>query len=308
MLFPFSAVQDLLPVLFAVLILSQKIGFSLCTSNSSNLTSNLEQDRIYNGETVEAGKWPFMVALLFNTGMGYTQFCGGSIINDDSILTATHCAWVDSDRSAQNLTVLPSDVFVYVGHINLKTLNRNYLYAVKEFIVNPVMAATRHLVKNSLTGEEEYQLDFSQGHDAAVIKLEKKITFEEGLVTPVCLPHPKAVVIREQCIVMGWGTREDGSHPNALYQVEIPIMDGGSSCGSSSAWDRAQLICAGNPKYQKDACQGDSGGPFICPHQSEPKEYLQFGIVSYGVGCGQYGGFYQNTTAVLDWIKEQAEK
>lgn len=208
--------------------------------------------RIYHGNESQAGKWPFMVALLFNTGTGYQQFCGGSIINDDSILTATHCAWIDSDRSKMNLTALPSDIFVYVGHINIATLNKNYLYAVKEFIIHNDLASTRHPVTDPRTGEIDYDLNFAKGHDVAVIKTEEKIKFEPGLVSPVCLPHPKARVIAEKCIVMGWGEMEDGSHPMKLFEVEIPIME---NCMSSSQYATDQLICAGNIKYHKDACQ-----------------------------------------------------
>ena len=43
--------------------------------------------RIYHGQPSRQGKWPFMVAIYYDG----KQHCGGSIWNQDTILTAAHC-------------------------------------------------------------------------------------------------------------------------------------------------------------------------------------------------------------------------
>src|SRR3712207_1007270 len=52
------------------------------------------QPQIVGGERVPGGKYPFVAALLDTTRPGsdyQEQFCGGTLIDEDSVLTAAHC-------------------------------------------------------------------------------------------------------------------------------------------------------------------------------------------------------------------------
>lgn len=53
--------------------------------------------------------------------------------------------------------------------------------------------------------------------------------------------------------------------------------------------------------------QGDGGSPLVCPDQSNPARYVQSGIVSWGVGCGQKDvpGVYTDVLKMRDWIDTQ---
>ncbi len=74
--------------------------------------------QVVGGEPVPDGKYPFMAALL-NTSFGnkpsHQQFCGGTLIDEDSVLTAAHCVENNSPVSPHLLrvtvgrTVLDSD-------------------------------------------------------------------------------------------------------------------------------------------------------------------------------------------------------
>jgi len=66
-------------------------------------------------------------------------------------------------------------------------------------------------------------------------------------------------------------------------------------------------FCAGkrptNEQYSADSCQGDSGGPLVCETENG---FVQYGIVSYGKGCGnaKKPGVYAKVASAIDWIKE----
>ena len=71
-----------------------------------------------------------------------------------------------------------------------------------------------------------------------------------------------------------------------------------------SAIDFDHEFCAGEMSGGKDSCQGDSGGPVICIENGEP---IQYGIVSWGIGCAgvKYPGIYTQLSEYIDWITEQ---
>lgn len=58
--------------------------------------------------------------------------------------------------------------------------------------------------------------------------------------------------------------------------------------------------------------QGDGGGPLICAAKDESyggKKYLQVGIVSWGIGCGDENvpGVYSSVLANSQWINKKLE-
>jgi secreted trypsin-like serine protease len=68
-------------------------------------------------------------------------------------------------------------------------------------------------------------------------------------------------------------------------------------------------ICAYSPADPiKNACTGDSGGPLIIDVQEgSSNKYVQVGITSYGVGCGQVPGLYTDVSypAFKEWIMSE---
>lgn len=46
------------------------------------------------------------------------------------------------------------------------------------------------------------------------------------------------------------------------------------------------FVCAGGEKA--DTCKGDGGSPLVC-NVPGTQSYVQYGIVAWGIGCGEEG-------------------
>ena len=52
--------------------------------------------------------------------------------------------------------------------------------------------------------------------------------------------------------------------------------------------------------------QGDGGSPLVCPMRKNPLQYVQVGIVSWGIGCGTNNvpGVYADVAKAKSWIDQ----
>jgi secreted trypsin-like serine protease len=58
--------------------------------------------RVVGGETADKGQWPFM-SVFYETRYGWdSRFCGGSLINENWIITAAHCFMDPYSRKVYN--------------------------------------------------------------------------------------------------------------------------------------------------------------------------------------------------------------
>merc|ERR1712038_635944 len=237
--------------------------------------------RIVGGEEAEDGEFPFQVSLRQIGAIGATHFCGGSILNENWVVTAAHCC--------SGSTLL---MHVVAGGIKL----------------------------NSNEGEEERRdvekiiahPDYSQQdltNDICLLKLAKPLEMTD-YIQPIALPESKQDTEEgEPITVTGWGSLSEGGLilPNVLHKVSVPVV-GDDACNeyySSSGYSIVDsMICAGLPEGGKDSCQGDSGGPFFSNESPKSRELL--GVVSWGIGCARpgYPGVYTEVSHFVEWITE----
>ena len=233
---------------------------------------------IIGGRQADPGEYPFMVGLLRrNVADRYqAQFCGGSLIAADLVLTAAHC--VDGMR-ADRLDLL-------VGTHRLATPGGSRIHA-KRIIMHPGY--------NPRTS----------GNDLALVRMEVSVLSEQIQVVPTgVLPLWDA---GSPATVIGWGDRDRRgatvNFPVNLYEVDLPIV---STQGCRNAYGSdfivGKMMCAGDvANGGRDSCQGDSGGPLFV---EDGASTYQVGIVSFGIGCGiaRFPGVYTRVARYRTWI------
>jgi len=261
--------------------LTNDITSSLSTCNPG---SRQTIDKIVNGVDATQAHWPWMARLFLRENIGDTSgyACGGSIINNNWLITAAHCcdgiAQVDAtfnDASESNFesgqfTETSTDIFNHPAYGDM--------------------------TDNTFSNMDICLVKFS----SSLIR-----TGTAAACLSTAMPaHGKA------CWVAGWGTLEsNGNSPDLLQSVGVNIMDHAyCQANSNNGLLMPDDICAGMPDTDNsgltdggiDSCQGDSGGPLICDVNGAA---TLVGVVSRGVGCADEGfpGLY---TAVHtdDWI------
>uniref|UniRef100_UPI00398EB861 chymotrypsinogen A-like isoform X2 n=1 Tax=Pristiophorus japonicus TaxID=55135 RepID=UPI00398EB861 len=226
--------------------------------------------RIVNGEEAVAGSWPWQVSLQTDSGW---HFCGGSLINENWVVTAAHCGVSTAD-------------FVVVGAHD-KSLTSEL--SQKSF---PLQVIT-HPKWNTYT----------INYDVSVVKLASPARFNTQ-VSSVCLAaasddYPAGM----KCVTTGWGrTRASpAERPDKLQQAALPLL---SNTDCKQYWGNKIsdiMICAG--AAGASSCMGDSGGPLVCQKNNA---WNLVGIVSWGSGsCStRRPGVYARVTELRGWIDE----
>lgn len=216
------------------------------------------KEMITSGEGVHISQVPYQVAIYKNGNFS----CGGSILNQEWILTAAHCV---------------EEPFTYAIKVGISRLDEvGTSFNVGQKVVHPNY--------NKVTMD----------NDIALIKINGIINYNTN-VQPAKFPNSIENLYDEgrMAIVSGWGRVDplNAQPSNQLNKVEVPII---SNSLASSQLDKVDL---GHPSItsnmiatgavsndRKGTCYGDSGGPLVTRDQFGVIK--QIGIVSWGArGC-----------------------
>merc|ERR1719264_327012 len=247
-----------------------------CPRQSKNSCASMptfmqDADRIVGGEAAPS-MIPWQVAML----SGSFQFCGGTVLDSCTILTAAHCG-INTGHS------------IRAG--SLDKTNGGQKRGISQVISNTDFPYNSQTTNN----------------DWVIAKLDSPLTLG-GNVQAACLPSSASYLpttsTEARCFTSGWGTLSSGgSSPNNLHYVRVPAITN-SACNSQYGGSITDsMLCAGYPNVGgKDACQGDSGGPYVC---NDNGNAVIAGVVSWGIGCAHpnYAGVYSRVTKVLSWIQ-----
>lgn len=116
--------------------------------------------RIIGGEKAPPNYVPWQTALFYNG----IFICGGIIINENYVASASHCVNHSISFDIQLLRIV-------VGSTSLKLIEEKYIYNVSETHNHPDFNSSR----------------LSNGHDIAFVKLNRTIVFEKSRVEPACI-------------------------------------------------------------------------------------------------------------------------
>lgn len=220
--------------------------------------------RIVGGEEISIRQAPYQVSVQLLD----LHWCGGSLIADDLVLTATHCFY-----KVKNTTSIKVRVGSSVHNDGGQLMD----------------------VKNMIS-HDNYD-DPTNANDITLIRLSEKVKLSDTvkiikLATKEDTPGTPA-------FVTGWGqiTQTSIVQQKHLRGVHVSLISQ-NECRERFPEDEIfdYNVCAF--EVGKDSCLGDSGGPLTAHGKL-------YGIVSWGRGCAtHFPGVYTSVVAFSDWIKK----
>ncbi|KAJ8942494.1 hypothetical protein NQ318_017790 [Aromia moschata] len=258
------------------LIMDLPAGVYDYEDNATNTGCGIPAEgRSVTTKTTGLQEWPWMAALYrikqLEQGLEQ-QFCGGALITDTHILTASHCT--------QGLVA--ADIRVRLGEYDFGSGNET---RSRDFGVAKIIE------------HEEFVLS-TYTNDIAIVP-----TSFNTYIWPLCLPPVRENFENETAVVAGWGqTYYAGPTSEVLLQVAVPVWPHQKCVDAFLQRINDDNICAAGYEGGKDSCLGDSGGPLML--QMKNGRWATIGVVSWGIGCGNKNspGIYTKVNNYIPWI------
>ncbi|KAJ2948065.1 hypothetical protein O0L34_g9862 [Tuta absoluta] len=237
--------------------------------------------RIVGGEVTTIAQHPYIAAMLrYNPNTNeFFQNCGGTILNERTILSAAHC--FTSEPNTNNWRVRVGSSFRHSG---------GFVHNVARIFVYPEY------------DPKEYD------HDISIIHLATSIVFNE-LAQLAQIPAPSYILPDNEPIwSIGWGqTSYQGVASDQLKHVQLYVTNQ-EVCKNilNDLPISDTMLCFSATIPGQGTCQQDSGGPNI--HRVGENNVI-VGITAFGKRCGeadQYPDVTIRVTEYFDWILDNA--
>ncbi|XP_040169635.1 uncharacterized protein LOC120904003 isoform X2 [Anopheles arabiensis] len=200
---------------------------------------------IRKGISAVDGQWPWHAAIFHRKNNTMEYACGGSIIDQSTILTAAHCV------TSMHGVLHKSKLTVHVGRIHLQEVSEHtQVHLVGDVILHP-----------------HYSMG-SVANDIALIKLAINITMSKH-VQPVCLwtmSDSEEPIVNRNGTIVGFGFAEQDKVSDTLRSASIRVVDTVTCLASDRSLFGTHLtpeMFCGIGRPGVSACNGDSGGGMV---------------------------------------------
>ncbi|GLD75258.1 chymotrypsinogen A-like protein [Lates japonicus] len=222
--------------------------------------------RIVGGQDTSPGSWPWQVILIKDNG----DLCGGSLINDQWVLTAAHCV-----TGSPNITVILG------RHSQSGPSNNEVSLGVAQIILHP-----------------SYNFIFN---NIALLKLSAPVNFTD-YIRPVCLASEDSTFYTgTNTWITGWSvTLPNGTaFPDILQEVRVQVVGNNECACYYGPIITEGMICAGPKSGGIAPCLGDSGAPLVIKVNDS---WVQIGAASFHRGCALGTTGFTRVSEYEEWI------
>ncbi|XP_046456352.1 brachyurin-like [Daphnia pulex] len=215
---------------------------------------NSTNSRIVGGTVAEPHSLPWQVALFVDDRF----FCGGSLISNEWILTAAHCA-----EDAGFFDIL-------LGSHNVR--------------LNATEEPSRFEIRSNVSIVHPGWSSFRFMNDIALVKIPQPIKFTPE-IQPVCLAPPSEPDHVDDILhVSGWGRHSELTPgiSQVLREIDVPCISNEECALTYGETITDGIICI-STAGGRGSCNGDSGGPLTFVNDGI---HNQVGVVSFGSSQG----------------------
>ena len=232
-----------------ILLIQSLVVLAICIPSLAHYNSS-SYERIINGWATSSKKFPYHVAIVIwirGWLWGSWEYqCGGTIINDQWILTAGHCFFY----SSRTVPIISENIKVAVG----QDWAHFFWQWFKDYFVKVV-----HVIPHAKFDHR------TSVNDIGLLKLGKKLSFSET-VKPVKL-HDKSNenLVGSVHWICGFGlTQDDGSYSYQLLGGKLQIRRP-FDCERIFPVDKfsKKMDLCYSLLNNADVCSGDSGGGLV---------------------------------------------
>merc|ERR1719347_1077064 len=258
---------------------STKKGTNVDLKATCGIEGPARAGRIVGGHEAEEHEWPWQVALFIDDAW----FCGGSLISENYVLTAAHCA-----DGASYFDIM-------AGAHNVRAASEPNRVEVTSF-----------------NGWTHPQWDDSTlANDIALIELPSPMSFND-YIKPSCLPTAGDTADPKETVTCkGWGKPSDsagGISPVLRCVDDIPVISN-AECNAVYGIVGDGIVCI-DTTGGRGTCNGDSGGPLdmMGDMKAAGQQWKQVGVTSFGASAGCEAGLpagFTRTEYYLDWIMSE---
>ncbi|MEX0902602.1 MAG: serine protease [Pseudohongiellaceae bacterium] len=314
------------PALPLSLLLSLVCGSAIAKIPVAGEYIHEDRQEIINGDYTVYEPW--MMALVFNIDSdeyspSQLQFCGGTLISSQWVLTAAHCVL---RNSAEDLALAAGSNNLDSGDIELLKVERIVLHPFYDGGANDIAllklteptedytpielfeAGQESLLIDQLAAAYGWGMTDTSGPECTLNFSDPDVDESEytcSLIDSESLSRPQQVnLLKTDLTIL--------SPADCEAQIEIILeslgiaSDGDETAADGDNANEDSIICTEDIQEASGACFGDSGGPLIAHVNGQ--QFL-VGVVSGGITVGDCNpdegiGLFTRTSYFLDFIDD----